>query len=199
MAKKYQNKYRIASSRLQNWDYGCNAAYFITICTAHRKHYFGDVVNTSELGISMQLSKIGLLAQKHWYEIPQHFPFVHLGEMIIMPNHMHAIIVIDKPDDKHNGRDDRDAINRVSTVTKPELNNTGGITGNKNPMLTDNLSRIIRWYKGRITFESRKIHADFEWQTRFHDHIIRNDESFKRIQEYILTNPKNWKEDKFSI
>jgi len=65
-------------------------------------------------------------------------------------------------------------------------------------MLNENLSRIIRWYKGRVTFESRKIHADFRWQSRFHDHIIRNDESFKNITNYIKNNPTNWKEDKFN-
>ncbi|MEX2403493.1 MAG: hypothetical protein WD625_05130, partial [Balneolales bacterium] len=73
----------------------------------------------------------------------------------------------------------------------------GGFAGNKNPMLHDNLSKIVRWYKGRTSFESRKIHAGFAWQSRFHDHIIRNDESFHRISEYIINNPAKWQEDKF--
>jgi putative transposase len=64
-------------------------------------------------------------------------------------------------------------------------------------MINDNISRIIRWYKGRCSFEMRKIHADFAWQPRFHDHIIRNRESFERIQKYIINNPLHWKEDKF--
>jgi REP element-mobilizing transposase RayT len=71
----------------------------------------------------------------------------------------------------------------------------GGITGNKNPMLHDNLSRILNWYKGRVTFESRKLHADFAWQSRFHDHIIRNDAEYRRIKNYIINNPKNWNDD----
>ncbi len=64
-------------------------------------------------------------------------------------------------------------------------------------MLNDNLSKIIRWYKGRTSFESRKIHADFAWQPRYHDHIIRNDESFQKISEYIKNNPANWSADQF--
>jgi hypothetical protein len=59
-------------------------------------------------------------------------------------------------------------------------------------MLNENISRIIRWYKGRTTFESRKIHADFAWQSRFHDHIIRDEISFENISAYIKKNPLNW-------
>ena len=88
-----------------------------------------------------------------------------------------------------NFRDNRrDAINRVST---------GGITENKNPMLHDNLSRVIRWYKGRVTFESRKINAGFAWQSRFYDYIIRNEKSFNEITEYVKDNPKKWENDKY--
>jgi len=64
-------------------------------------------------------------------------------------------------------------------------------------MLNENLSRIIRWYKGRVTFESQKIHIYFKWQARYHDHIIRNNQSFQTISEYIVNNPINWQKDKF--
>jgi putative transposase len=56
-----------------------------------------------------------------------------------------------------------------------------------------NKYRIIRWYKGRCSFEIRKIRTGFKWQSRFHDHIIRNLKSFETIQNYITNNPKNWK------
>lgn len=188
MAKKYQNKYRIESTRLQNWDYGWNAAYFVTICTANMAWYFGDVVDDE-----MDFSEMGKMADECWLEIPEHFPFVKLDVHQVMPNHVHGIIIIDKPDGRY-------AINRVSTVTGfvNEPNGIGGFAGNKNPMLNDNLSRILRWYKGRVTFELRKNHPDFTWQSRFHDHIIRDNASFKRIQQYIINNPKNWNSDKFN-
>ncbi|MHC1776112.1 MAG: transposase [Lentimicrobium sp.] len=75
--------------------------------------------------------------------------------------------------------------------------NPGGITGIHNPMLHDNLSRILRWYKGRVSFESRKILADFGWQSRFYDHIIRDDAEYQRIADYIKNNPAKWEDDRF--
>ena len=73
----------------------------------------------------------------------------------------------------------------------------GGITGNNNPMLNDNLSRILRWYKGRVTFECHQTDAKFGWQERFYDIIIRDTASYHRISEYIINNPAKWDTDKF--
>lgn len=204
--EKFNNKYRIPSARLQTWDYGNNGSYFITICTKNREHYFGKITEGE-----MIVSEIGFFAKKYWHEIPEHFPFVNLDEFVVMPNHVHGIIIIDKPDNDGgdggrdgggddggdgDGRDGKDAINRVSTDT--DTKKTGGITGKNNPMFHENISRIIRWYKGRCAFEIRKIHADFAWQPRFHDHIIRNQESYEKIKNYIVNNPQKWNEDTFN-
>ncbi len=189
--ERFRDRYRIPPARLQNWDYGWNALYFITICTANMFRYFGEIIDGE-----MRLNDSGLMAGKFWAEIPEHFTDAVLDEYVIMPNHVHGIITIDKQDDC------RDAINRVS---KPETNansksetgkQPGGITGNNNPMFYENISRIIRWYKGRVSFEMHKTVAGFNWQSRFHDHIIRDEESYKRIREYIINNPRNWKDDK---
>ena len=128
-----------------------------------------------------------------------------LDAFIVMPNHIHGIVIIDKPNDAKTDCGGaipcRDAINRVSNaVNGTKTNNPttpGGITGNKNPMLHDNLSRVVRWYKGRMTFECRKIEPSFQWQSRFYDHVIRDDKSFIKIAEYIRNNPLNWQKDKF--
>jgi len=96
---KYQGKYRIASTRLRYWDYGSNAAYFITICTKNREHFFGQIKDGK-----MRLSAMGHIANSCWYEIPNHFPFVELGAHIIMPNHVHGIVIINKPDTTENGK-----------------------------------------------------------------------------------------------
>ncbi len=89
----YKNKYRIESTRLSNYDYSGNGCYFVTICT-HQKHcYFGDIVNAQ-----MQLSQVGKIAHKHWQDIPNHFDGVDIDQYVIMPNHIHGIIVINKPD-----------------------------------------------------------------------------------------------------
>ena len=199
---KFQNKYRIQSARLQNWDYGSNGAYFITICTQNREHFFGDIVvnnssNTTEK--SMQLNEMGLLAEKYWMEIPKQFPYIELGNFVVMPNHTHGILIINKM----HGLTDIDGLTRTYVETRliaslpPRAEINGGFARTKNPMLNENISRIIRWYKGRCSFEIRKIHADFNWQSRFHDHIIRNTQSFETIQNYIVNNPKNWGKDKF--
>lgn len=97
MSDKYQNKYRIPSARLQDWDYGWNAPYFVTICTQNREHYFGKIGNGK-----MQLSEIGEIAKKCWIEIPEHFTFVELGAFVVMPNHVHGIIIINKQNDGRN-------------------------------------------------------------------------------------------------
>jgi REP element-mobilizing transposase RayT len=197
---KFKNKYRIASARLQSWDYGANGAYFITICTQNRECFFGKILNDE-----LQLNEIGQLAEKYWLEIPNHFPFIELGNFVVMPNHTHGILIIDKNANgsiDSNGSVGSDVGTRLiaspppTTIIQPTDKN-GGVTGTKNPMFHQNISRIIRWYKGRCSFEMRKIHADFAWQPRFHDHIIRNAQSFERIQTYIANNPKNWNKDKF--
>src|SRR6056297_360165 len=97
MSDKFKGKYRIESARLQNWDYGWNALYFVTICTKNRECFFGEIQDGK-----MEFSKIGEKAGKFWLEIPEHFPFVKLDVHVVMPNHVHGIIIIDKPDDGQN-------------------------------------------------------------------------------------------------
>jgi REP element-mobilizing transposase RayT len=193
MSEKYKNKYRIKSARLENWDYGSNGMYFITICTQNREHFFGDCVDEE-----MQLNAIGELAYKYWNEIPKHFPFITLGEFVVMPNHTHGILIIDKPDNNDNVETQLVETQLIESLQSPSKPRVGGVTGMKNPMLHQNISRIIRWYKGRCTFEIWKLQADFTWQARFHDHIIRNDKSFHNISNYIMNNPSRWDEDKFN-
>src|SRR5450759_2331995 len=111
---KFQSKYRIPSSRMQNWDYSWNAPYFITICTADRVCYFGKIINGE-----MHLSDIGEMANKFFIEIPEHFPNVHLNAFVVMPNHIHGIIIIDKPYYGNNNNN-----NNVSIINhNPRQNN----------------------------------------------------------------------------
>ena len=155
MTEKYKNKYRIPSSRLQHWDYGWNASYFITICTHNHEHYFGGIVDGE-----MILSDIGKIAWRFWSEISNHFPFVILNAFVVMPNHVHGIIIIDKTDDEcNNGHigghhvETRQCL--VSTINNPDPNPT---PKNQMPAKTigqtrfqnqgqNNLSSIIGSYK----------------------------------------------------
>jgi len=88
---KFQNKYRISSIRAQWWDYGWNGAYFITICTQDRVHYFGEIQNGK-----MVLSGVGIIADLLWHQIPMHHKNIELGDFVVMPNHIHGILIIDK-------------------------------------------------------------------------------------------------------
>ncbi|RLC36231.1 hypothetical protein DRH27_05530, partial [Candidatus Falkowbacteria bacterium] len=168
----YKNKYRVKSARLENYDYSRDGFYFVTICTKDRELFFGSVKKDE-----MILNEIGKMAEKYWLEIPVHFNNVLLDEFIVMPNHLHGILVIDnsincknmRGNDNSNVRGDknvcdngivrgRDAINRVSTNMVDRTNTvnnkkTGGITGKHNPMGKKMLGEIIRWYKGRCKFE----------------------------------------------
>lgn len=195
---KYKNKYRIPSARAQWWDYGWNGAYFITMVTQNRKHFFGEI----EKG-KMELSEEGVIAEQIWSEIPDKFPFADLGDSIFMPNHMHGQIILDKPHDSSSIHtidkrlfDSQGAVPGVLSDFTQQFN-PGGFSGLKNPMLNENISRIMQWYKGRCSYEIRKINPDFKWQTRFYDHIIRNEKDYQRISDYIKNNPGNWKDDTF--
>jgi len=196
---KYRNIYRVRSSRASWWNYANNAAYFVTICTKDRLCFLGDI----KRGI-VRLSDLGEIACERWHEIPMHFPFVKLGEFVVMPNHIHGIIIIDK-----SYEDDSPRANNSKIVEKgliPSLQSgqsfvpyrSGGVTGSKNPMFHMNLSRIIRWYKGVVTFESRKTNPAFGWQFRFHDRIIRDMRNLDRVSSYIANNPAKWHTDKLN-
>lgn len=207
--KKFQNKYRIPSARLQNWDYGSNGAYFITICTHKMQPFFGHISNNE-----MHLNALGQIAHNTWESIPNQFPYIELGNFTVMPNHMHGILIINKlnipipvetrfiasnnDENNKNGNAIFDDNRNAETRLNASLQEKGGFAGEMNPMLQENISRIIRWYKGRCSFEMRKIHADFNWHSRFHDHIIRDSKSFENIQNYIANNPSEWNEDKFN-
>lgn len=204
MAEKFNNKYRIPSARLQTWDYGSSGLYFITICTKNREHYFG-VISNSE----MNLSKIGKIVESEWIKTFEMRPDMNLGmgEYIIMPNHFHAVISIgeNRYNNVKNENDAdavavcsemdahrRDAMPCVSTCTESETYKTNQFGPQSN-----NLASVIRGFKIGVTTNARKINPDFAWQSRYHDHIIRNNRSLENIQRYIINNPSQWKADTF--
>ncbi|MBK8393018.1 MAG: transposase [Saprospiraceae bacterium] len=139
---KFRNKYRIESVRLEGYDYGRNGAYFITICTNNRQHFFGEIRESEFFP-----TDLGNLAEKFWLEIPDKFPFVELGNFVVMPDHTHGILVIDK----------NDPVETRLIADQPVDQINGGFAGIKNPMFHENISRIIRWYKGRCAYEMRKL------------------------------------------
>lgn len=174
----FQNKYRVESSRLPNWDYSANAVYFITICTANKEHLFGKIKNNISY-----LSQIGKIAKQNTLEIPKHFPYTEVDALVVMPNHIHLILVL------NNMQRNVETLHATST-TKNEF--MAGISPK-----SGSLSTIIRSYKSAVSREARKINPDFNWQSRFHDHIIRTEKSYQKIKLYIEENPQKWNLDMF--
>ena len=180
----FKNKYRVETTRLQNWNYGWNGKYFVTIVTKNREHYFGKIGNKK-----IQFTEIGGIADKYWHEIPEHFPFVVLDEFCVMPNHIHGIVVIDNK----TGNTCRDVACNVST--NESNTNKMSIISPK----SGSLSTIIRSFKSAVTKFANENNYNFGWQSRFYDHIIRNEKSLNRIRDYIRNNPENWNIDKFNL
>ena len=183
---KFQNKYRIASTRLQNWNYGWDAAYFVTLCTKDREWYFGEVVDGK-----MKLSHVGIIANIMWFEIKNHAKNIQLGEFVVMPNHVHGILIL-------NGNN-QNVQNVQNVETRPALSLRFEPPGQQRfqNQGKNTLSSIVGSYKSAVTKHCNRLGFNFAWQSRFHDHIIRNKNSFHRISQYISNNPKKWKEDRF--
>lgn len=181
----YLGKYRRESRRAQWWDYTNNAAYFVTIVIKNRVHFFGDVQNEK-----MVLSAIGQIANDIWYEMPAHQPYVKLDAFVVMPDHIHCIVGIDKPVGIDAVTDSIEACLDAADTdinTKPKNQKMAAISPKSGSLAT-----IIGGYKSAITKNARKINANFNWQPRFHDRIIRNDAELNRIRKYIDDNPKKW-------
>lgn len=189
---KFRNKYRIKSARAPWWNYGWNATYFVTICTARRLHHLGKIENNR-----MVLSEIGKYAEQSWLEIPKHFPFVILDQFIVMPNHVHGIITIDK---SQGGVVKTDVETQNLASLRVTVNETAGPSEkswNRFGPQSRNLGSIIRGFKIGVTKNARSVVAGFAWQSRYHDRIIRDYDEFVRVSHYIKTNPENWKKDRF--
>jgi len=227
MVRKYKEKYRIDTARLFGYDYSLDGIYFVTFCTYNRIHYFGKVVKGK-----MKLSKIGIMADKYWQEIPGHFPSTILDEYIIMPNHVHGIIIFDSDsktvEPRHGvagktaGCQTRHAvaneniINKQKNTDEPSTQNRAVLDKffshepghalalrchthfqNKfGPLKPNSLPVIIGAYKASVSRWCNKNNQDFKWQTRYYDHIIRNEKSLNNIRQYIRNNPNNWHRDR---
>ena len=151
----YQNKYRIESIRLKEWDYKNPWWYYVTINTKNHVSYFGEVTNGE-----MVLNKLGNQTETIWKQIPIHYKIVELDYSIIMPNHIHGIIIINQ---------------NVETRHASSLQH-------KYPTL----SNIVGSFKSAVTkCAHEKGIINFFWQSRFYERIIRNEKELYNIRKYI--------------
>ena len=182
---RFKGKYRVESTRLQNWNYAANGWYFVTICTRDSAHFFGEVITSQ-----VQFSTIGEIAQQFWAEIPKHFNHTYIDAYVIMPNHVHGIIVIDRP-------------HQVNRDRPPNVETLQCNVSTRRQFMSDispqagSLGAIVRSYKSAV---SRWFHQngfeDFAWQDRFYDRIIRADGSLSHIRQYIVNNATKWELDR---
>ena len=195
----FKGKYRIPSARLQSWDYGSNGMYFITICTKDNYHFFGEVLRGE-----MILSRVGVLADVFWYEIKNHAQYVTLGDFVVMPNHVHGILILNQSDTDN--LDGRDKACLVSTGNNGNTGDIENIANNHHKTIgqkrfqnqgKNTISSIVGSYKSAVTKHANRLGFDFAWQSRFYDHIIRDHSSYLKISEYIRNNPLKWQKDCF--
>jgi hypothetical protein len=189
---KFQEKYRIPSARLQNWDYGWAAAYFVTICTANRECDFGEVKNGE-----IRLTNIGVLPDVFWYEIRNHTKNIEMDVFVIMPNQVHGILILQGNENKINV-ETRHALS-LQTKQSDASNQSEQAIGQQRfqNQGKNTLSSIIGSYKSAVSKHTHRLGYNYTWQSSFHDHIIRDKESHYNIQQYIINNPLNWENDKF--
>ena len=153
------------SIRLKHYDYSQEGAYFVTVCTNDKEWLFGDVINGE-----MQLNDMGNVTLQCWKEIPKHFPNAVLDEFIVMPNHIHGIVIF----------------NAVGAKNISPLQHGTSMT----------IGSVIRGFKIGVTKWARANGASHDpWQRNYYEHIIRNQPELNKIREYIINNLLNWETD----
>lgn len=175
----FRNKYRIESSRLQKWDYSSPGFYFITICTHDRLCLFGDIVDSK-----MEMNLFGKIVNDEWLKSFGIRQEIKRDEFIVMPNHFHAIVGIADTDDS------------VETHGRASLQQTNAGIAYRPPK---SISSLMAGYKSVVTKrinELRESPGSNVWQSRFYDHIIRDDRELFAIRQYIKNNPANWANDR---
>ena len=165
------------SIRLPGYDYTQIGAYFMTICTQNKRCLFGEVVDGK-----MQLNNLGQIVDACWRAIPDHFPNILCDAWVIMPNHMHGILVIDI---------DNVGARHAVPLREPQPEQFGNPT-------TGSVPTLVRSFKSTVTKrinEMRGTPGATLWQRNYYEHVIRNGTEWDFIRKYIETNPALWAED----
>jgi REP element-mobilizing transposase RayT len=196
MSEKFREIYHIGTNRCPGHDYSAPGTYFITICTQKKIPYFGEMVNGELL-----LSGTGIIVRDFWLAIPDHFPNVKLDEFVIMPDHLHGIIIIKSSPGlklKFNNLETPNTNNLETAklgVSTEGIEQVGKSKNKGNPNWKSNsVGSIINQYKRICTIKSKSFGLDLVWQPRYYDHIIRSESELNRIRSYIKNNPKEFNE-----
>lgn len=185
-----RNLHRNGTIRLSGYDYSRAGAYFVTTCTYGRANLFGKIVKNE-----MRLNVYGRMVQEVWNGLPGHYPHVALDAFVIMPNHIHGIVVLTTPV----GAGLKPAPTPKSAPTPKPASITNDC---KTAPTRHGLPEIVRAFK---TFSARQINelrhtpGTPVWQRNYYEHIIRNNAALNRIRQYVKTNPDHWKRDRENL
>lgn len=214
MSKYNPNIHHRRSIRLKGYDYSQTGLYFITICVNNRECLFGHVANGK-----MILNDAGQMIETEWLELPERFANVELHEYIVMPNHFHAILEIvgatlvvapknvntaDNADTPNNAVAPKNAGNSDIPENADDVTGKGqpqGIapTGKTVGDMVGAFESIttVEYIRG-VKNKNWKPFCGKLWQRNYWEHIIRNENEYNRISQYIIDNPANWGSDKFN-
>jgi putative transposase len=169
------------SPRLQGFDYRSPGAYFVTICAFGRECIFGRIDHAE-----MVENDIGQIVSSAWTKIPDHHPHVELDAFIVMPNHIHGIVLL------------QDTLTSNPSVgTRPAVSKQN-IPESFGQPVADSLGTVIRSFKSSTTREINLLRGTpgcTVWQSRYYDHIVRSEAELDRIRQYIANNAAQWHKD----
>jgi putative transposase len=180
------------TTRLPEFDYTTNGAYFTTICAFKREHVFGEILEGQ-----MQHNTIGTIVLEEWERMEKLRPEVTLDAFIVMPNHVHGVVWIDhtvgarlasplRPEDQRFRTTHRELA--VSQEVQPIQHSPGVQSGS--------LGAIVGGFKSAVSKSARAQFGDIRiWQRNYHDRVIRNERELSAIREYITFNSLNWSRD----
>jgi putative transposase len=183
------------SIRLKGYDYSKTGLYFITICCQDRAYLFGEIVGAPVGGAQMILNDAGKMIETQWLALKERFPNIELHEFIVMPNHFHGILEIVKTDVP---------LNAVGATLVVAQNEEGQPRGLPQRGITPTVGDMMDAFKSITTVEYirgvkglgwQRFNGKV-WQRNYWEHIIRNEEAYQRIANYIVNNPQKWGEDK---
>ena len=182
-SKKHQRK----SIRLSEYNYSLPNWYYITICAYERRSLFGNIKNGK-----MILNKLGKVIEEEWMRTKEIRKNVDLDYYVIMPNHLHGIIIIEQP------IEDVGATRRVAQNKEDRA--IQRIAPTKETLIPNSLGSIIGQFKSKVTKRLREFPGNSElkiWQRNYYEHIIRNELDLQNIRQYINLNPVKWEIDEY--
>lgn len=174
------NKHHRHSVRLSGYDYTDDGAYFVTICTFNREHLFGEVDETI-----MRMNTQGEIVMDCWNALPTHFPYAECDSFVIMPNHVHGIVLINKKQEGAVSPRSPQAPKRE--FAKPIVGSLSTIIGSFKSAATRHINQL------------RETPGAALWQGRFYEHVIRDEDDWNAHRLYIQTNPARWTIDRENL